>query len=242
MNEEHTSSTAPQAEPSGEEEGARLPSLPARIGQTFFSPGALFEALKARPAWIAALVLLVVINFGTNLILPEEVVRAAIEAQAAPDATPEQIDQIVGFTKTFGRALAIVGAPIMIAIVAGILILIFNVFTGGKATYRQLFSATTHAFYIYTLGGILTLALILAGSEPDTRLSLGLLLPGQSEGYLARFLGGVNFFSLWTAAVLGIAVSRIYPGRKAGSAAMPIIALYLVLAAIVAALGGLGAR
>ncbi len=44
-------------------------------------------------------------------------------------------------------------------------------------------------------------------------------------------------FSLWTGAVLGIAVSRIYPGRSAGRAAGVIVGLYVVLVAIFALFG-----
>lgn len=237
MNEETSGGQSGGSTTGSGGEGEPLPDLIARIGQVFFSPGALFDRLKRNPVWVGILVLLVVISFGSNLLVPEEIFRQALEAQMGEEVEPEQVEQALGFVKIWGRAMAVVGPPLMIAAIAGLLILIFNVLMGGEATYRQLFSATAHSFVIYTVGGLITLALILARGDVDVSLSLGLLVPGL-EGYPGRFLGRLNVFSLWTAAVLGIAVSRLYPGRSSGSAAGLLIGVYAVLVAIFAAFGG----
>jgi hypothetical protein len=227
----------PPGEAAGTAGPASLPSLPARIVQVFVSPAALFDRLKEVPAWIGMLLVLVVVSVVSSFLLPEEVMRELVQTNLPADAEQEQIDQAVGFARAWGRTLAVVGTPITIAVIAGILILVYNVLLGGAGTFKQLYSATTHAFVIYTVGGLLTLALILSRGEMTT-LSLNLLIPGLEEGFLFRLLRGINVFSLWTAAVLGIAVSRIYPKRSAGSATALLIALYLVLAVIFAALGG----
>ena len=221
----------------GSAEPASLPSLPARIVQVFVSPAALFDRLKEVPAWIGMLLVLVVVSVVSSFLVPEEVMRELVQANLPADAEQAQIDQAVGFARALGRILAVVGTPITIAIVAGILILVYNVFLGGEARFKQLYSATTHGFVIYTVGSLLTLALILSRGEMTT-LSLNLLIPGLEEGFLFRLLRGINVFSLWTAAALGIAVSRIYPKRSAGSATGLLIGLYVVLAASFAALGG----
>lgn len=218
-------------------EPASLPSLPARIVQVFVSPGALFDRLKEVPAWIGMLILLVAVSIVSSFLVPEEVMRELVQANMPADAEQEQIDQAVGFARAWGRTLAVVGTPITIAFIAGILIVIYNVVLGGAGTFKQLFSATTHAFVIYTVGSLLTLALILSRGEMTT-LSLNLLVPGLEEGFLFRVLRGLNVFSLWTAAVLGIAVNRIYPKHSAGSATTLLIGLYFVLAVVFATLGG----
>lgn len=221
----------------GSAEAASLPSLPARIVQVFVSPAALFDRLKQRPAWIGMMILLVVVSVISSFLVPEEVMRQLVQANLPADAEPAQVDQAVGFARAWGRVLAFVGTPITVAFIAGILIVVYNALLGGNGTFGQLFSATTHAFVIYTVGGLLALALILSRGEMTT-LSLNLLLPGLEEGFLFRLLRGINVFSLWTAAVLGIAVSRIYPKRSAGSATVLLIVLYVLLAAVLAALGG----
>lgn len=235
MQEEGSATGASAASEAVVEDGA-FPNLFTRFIQVFVSPGALFERLRERPLWVGAVILVVVLSIGSNLLLPDEVTRQVLEQQMGPEATAEQIDRTVAIVRVWGRVASVAFPPLVIAAIAGILILIYNVFTGGEATYRQLFSASAHAFFIYTVGGLITLALILARGEVVT-LSLNLLLPGMEEGYLFRLLRGLNVFSLWTGAVLGIAVSRIYPGRSAGRAAAVIIGLYVVLVAIFALFG-----
>jgi hypothetical protein len=231
---------APSSDPTteaGSAEAASLPNLPARIVQVFVSPAALFDSLKEVPAWIGMMLVLVLVSVVSSFLVPEEVMRELVQANMPAGAEQAQVDQAVSIARVWGRTLALVGTPLTIAIIAGILILVYNVILGGEGTFKQLFSATTHAFAIYTVGGLLVLALILARGEMTT-LSLHLLIPGLEEGFLFRLLRGINVFSLWTAAVLGIAVSRIYPKRSAGSATVLLVALYVLLAAILAALGG----
>jgi hypothetical protein len=50
----------------------RLHALPVRLARLIGSPGALFEALAANPAWLGALVLGAVLGAGTGLATPTE--------------------------------------------------------------------------------------------------------------------------------------------------------------------------
>lgn len=236
MTDTPLSDPGPQTE-ARSSEAASLPSLPVRIVQAFVSPAALFDGLKEAPVWIGMMLVLVVVSVISSLLVPEEVMRQLVQANLPANAEQAQIDQAVAFARVWGRVMAVVGTPVTVAIIAGILVLVYNVILGGDGTFKQLFSATTHAFVVYTVGGLLVLALILSRGEMTT-LSLNLLIPGLEEGFLFRLLRGINVFSLWTAAVLGIAVSRIYPKRSAGSAALLLILLYVLLAAVLAALGG----
>lgn len=221
--------TAPAAADAG--------SLPRRLVQVFTAPAALFDRLRERPVWVDVLVLLVVVSVASNFLVPEEAIRAMLQSRMPPEAGPEQLDRMVEFSRVWGRILAFIGTPIMIAIVAGFAILVFNVLLGGEATYRQLFSATTHAFVIYTAGALLALALVAARGELVTP-SLDLLVPGLSEGYPFRLLRGLNVFSLWSGIVLGIAVSRIYPKRSPGPAAVVFLGTYVLIVALTAIPGG----
>lgn len=213
--------------------------LPRRLFQVFAAPAELFDRLRECPVWIDVLVLLVAASVASSFLIPEEAMRAMMEAQMPPDAGPEQVDQMMRFARGWSLVFAFVGTPIVVAAVAGFAILVFNVLLGGEATYRQLFSATAHAFVIYTAGALLALALLLgSGGGQLVTPSLHLLVPGLSEGYLFRFLRGLNLFSLWSAIVLGIAVSRIYPKRSAGPAATLFLGAYVAIIALIALPGG----
>ncbi len=224
-------------EPSSSGADAPLPSLPVRIAQVFVSPGRLFEALRAKPVWIGILLVLLVVGVVAGLLVPEEAYRTMISQQMPRDADPAQIEGAVRFWRTFGPLLGVILTPASIALVSGLLILAYNVVLGGEASYRQLFSATAHAYVILTAGGLIVLGLLAAGGQ-QVIMSPALLLPDLGGGYAARLLGKVNIFAVWTIFVLGIAVSRIYPRRSAGGAVAYLGILYLCLAAVSAIPGG----
>jgi len=202
-----------------------------RIVQVFVSPAELFDSLKQRPVWVDTMLLLIALGVAAQLLIPEATLRSLMEAQLPAGSDPAQLDRIVGVARTWGIALAAIATPISIAVVAGLLILAYNVFLGGEATFRQLFSATTHAFLILTAGGFLVLGLVLAGSD-QVVISPALLLPDLGDGYLARFAYRLNVFAIWNSIVLGIAVSRIYPKRSARGATAYLLILYAMVVAL----------
>lgn len=232
--------TAAERRARGAAEGPPLPSLPVRLARVFTSPGELFDALARRPAWAGALVAVVAMAIVSVLLLPEEVLRTATERRSPPDASPEQIAGMVGTFRYVIAATVALTVPIMAALTAGLLLLIYNFLLGGQATYQQLFSVTAHALLIWGVGQLVGLGLVSAAGDPDATLSLHLLAPFAEPGaFLHRFLQSVEVFGLWTAAVLGIGVSRIYPGRAPGAAVAVVVGLYLALQAIGALVAGL---
>lgn len=238
----------PESSPASVEAHA-LPSLPLRIVQVFVSPAALFDALRQRPAWMGATLgligLAIALQLLTPVILSEEAWRQVIETQvagpAAPGADQAAVEQQVEFMLTWGPALgagsAIVITPLWLCVLAGLLLIAFNVILGGEASFKQLLSAAAHASYIGTAGAAVSLGLMAVGAEITT-LSPGLFLP-EMEGFIGRFLNGINVFSVWTCGVLGVAVSRFYPGRSVAAGTTYLLVLYLIFVAAIAVFSGL---
>ena len=229
-----------------EEQG--IPSLPVRIVQVFVSPAKLFDALRHRPAWIGAVVgligLSIALEFLMPVIVPEEILRRAAEARIAdfiPAGTdPAVLEQQVDAAISPGVGVivgTIIMTPIVLSIIAGLLLIAFNVILGGEASFKQLLSAATHSMYIGAAGGVLSIGLMTVGAEITT-LSPGLFLP-ELEGFLGRFLNRINIFSVWTCGVLGVAVSRFYPGRSVAAGTTYLLVLYLILVAALAMFSGL---
>lgn len=214
-----------------------LPSLPVRVAQVFVAPAALFERLRERPAWLGVLVLAIAVNVAAAYFTPEEIRRQAMESFLPAGTDPAQIDRMVEGQQIQGAIGALVGGPILVALLAGVLLLAYNVVLGGEATFRQLFSAAAHAYLIPTAGALLVLGLMFAGSNQPI-LSPALLLPDLGDGFLARLVGLIDVFIVWTCVVLGIATSRIYPRRGAAGAATYLLVMYLLFAAGVAAVLG----
>jgi hypothetical protein len=223
-------------------ETPELSSLPSRIVKTFVSPGELFEELREDPVWLGALLVVVAGGIVSSLLIPEELMREAMLSQAGArgeGVPPEQVDRMVTFGTWFARIGSVVGPFILAGVIAGFMSFTFNLVMGGRVSFRQLFSASSHALLIPTFGGLVTLPLILASGDLNTALALHLLVPGLEEGsYAYHLFRGLNVFSLATAGVLGVAVDRMDPKRKAGTAAAVMVGTYVALKAVLALFGG----
>lgn len=216
-----------------------LPNLAARVVQLFVSPARLFERLRERPAWVGALVLLILLGVAIQAVIPEELVREAMLERAPADAPPEALEAQLRFASWIRFAGTVVITPAFLALLAGVVLLLFNVIGGGSASFVQAFSAVTHVNFIPTLGALVTLPLMLAAGDLHLQFSLGLLTPFlDPDGIAGRWMNGLNVFGIWATIVLGIAVSRLYPGRSARGAAAVLLALYVVAKGVGAALGG----
>lgn len=213
----------------------KLPHLALRFFQVFFSPAELFDRLKARPVWLGALLLLIVINVVGGLILPEDILRQLATAQLPADADPAALESSLSIFRVVSIGGGLVFVPILAAALAGLLAILYNVLLGGEAPYRQLFSIAVHALIVMTVGGLLTILLMRASGEAGAALALHLVAPGLETGsWIYRFLHGINVFGLWTAAILAIGVNRLYPKRAAGAAAILLVSLYVSLKAVFA--------
>ena len=223
--------TADQADP-------ELPALPVRLAQVVFSPGALFERLREKPVWLGALLTLVVLSVAANLLIPEELIRQAVMEQMPDNADPSAVEtalRVAGILRLIGP---IVFPPLLAVFLAAVVLLIYNLIAGGEASFAQAMSATSHVLFIPTLGGLLTVPLMLAAGDVQVTLGLHLLMPGlDSESFAYNFLHGLNLFGIWAAVVLGIAVSRIYRRRSAGSSMALFLSLYVVMKAGAALFG-----
>lgn len=224
----------------GDRANEELPSLPVRVWELLVAPGRLFDRLRERPAWIGAVVLMVATAVLTTFLLPEELLREAATASMPEDATAEQVETAARFARIGGYAGSVVGPPLSVAAVAGVLLFFYNLVLGGAARYRQLVAVTGHALLIPTLGGLAMVPLLIATGDPQTALAMHLLVPGLEEGFLFRLLRGLGVFGLWTSVLLGLAVSRVYPERRFGTSAGVVLALYVGMKASWALLAGFG--
>lgn len=244
MSEKHEGTGAERehgAHGAGGTEEEPLPNLFLRLGELLLSPGRLFDRLRERPAWIGALVLMMAAGAVTTWLMPDELLREAVTMNMPADAPAEQVETAARFARIGGYAGAALGPPIVTAIVAGLLLFVFNVVMGGAARFRQLFAVTAHSLLIPAVGGLLVLPLMIANNDPQTALALHLLVPGLEEGFLYRLLHGLNVFGVWTTVLLGLGVSRVYDDRGFGGSAAVLLALYVGMKLGWALLGGLGA-
>ncbi len=231
MNNEATPVEAPSAATAG-------PNLIQRVVMVFGSPTKLGEALRLRSPWFWTLAIVAIISVIIFAFVPEDLLRATIEAQAAgrPQGEAQDIETAVRFARIAGAAAALLITFISAAVVAGVVYLAFNVMLGGEGTYKQHMSAVAHVFYISLLGSLLILPIWISKGDMQLRLGLGLLLPDAPSSFFGHLLNGTTIFGLWSAAALGAVQSGLSGGRIAvGKAVITVLVLYLVWVIVQAA-------
>jgi len=219
----------------------------SRIFGVLVSPRATFASVAAHPKALDVLLLSVlVLAVGMCLFL---------RSQVGQDAW---IDQQVRQSEAFGRSfneqqyagleriapligyivlgIYIVAIPIVVAILSGILLGIFNALLGGDASFKQVFAIVSHAGVITVVGGLFALPLFYARQTLSSPTTLGVFVPFLDENtFLARMLGTIDIFQLWWLLTLAIGLGVLYK-RRTTPIAVSLYTVYFVIILAIAAL------
>lgn len=225
-----------EAQPSG----AGLPGLPTRFMQTFVAPGRLFRALKGEPRVLGALLLGAVVLAVANSLVPPDLYEPIIRNQIteAGGQMPANIGTAAQFAKWASVVGVLVFFPIFGVLGTTFYVLVFKVALGYEGSFKQYMSVTAHALLVSAVGTLaLTPARILA-ENPQMILSVGALVPGVEGGFFARFLGYLDLFSIWVAALIGYGASVLDGRRSAGSSVAYALVASGLVAILIAAVTG----
>jgi hypothetical protein len=159
-----------------------------------------------------------------------------------PDEAYREMEAGIGNARYWSSAATLLGTPLIVAVIAGLLIVVFNFVMGGEATYRQVYAISSHAGVIFAVGALFATPLNYATEVMATsRANLGLLVPFLPDtSFAARLLGFIDLFWVWWLVSLAIGMGVLYK-KKTGPIATAFLVTYLVVAAIVAAVRSFGA-
>ncbi|MCH7563048.1 MAG: YIP1 family protein [Gemmatimonadetes bacterium] len=231
--------TADRADPESTPEAPKLPSLPTRALNVFFSPGEVMAGLKDNPAWVGALVVGAALTVSGAVLLPAEILEATMRQQIIErGGSADNIETMARIGRIVGIGGAAVFWFVMSAAMAGLLTLIFAFILGDRGRYKQYLAVLAHAFLISAVGVLAVLPLKIAAQDASLLLSVGTFLPFLEEGYFARVLGFVDLFGLWSWAVVGIGVAALEPKRTVGGAVGIVMVIPIALAMIFGIFGG----
>ena len=176
-----------------------VPSTPATgesdmsTGETltgiFFEPSRTFEALRARPRFLVAGLILLILTVAVTLVLYARVdmgqfIRDRIEQSPnAAQATEAQKEMQVKFGKMIGMVGIPLAVPIGIA-VGGALYMLLTMAFGGSITYKKSVSVWTYSWLAPSVFGTLIALLVLFLKSPDTIVPENLVVtnPGALMG------------------------------------------------------------
>jgi hypothetical protein len=211
------------------------------------SPRATYAGVAARPKWfgVMALCTLIVVG-GTFALLSTEVGQQAVLDQQErlmesfgvklSDAQVEQMESRVEYARYTTAVGQLVGIPIVAAIVAGILLGIFNALLGGDATFKQVFAIVAHSGVINAVQAAFSFPLDYVRETLSSPTNLGIFAPFLEENtFAARLLGSIDLFQIWGILSLAIGLGVLYK-RRTTPIATTMFIVYVVIVTAVAAI------
>jgi len=220
--------------------------LLARIVGIFFAPRETFAEVAARPRVLGAL--------SVGMIVVILALFALFSTEAGQQAW---IDQQVQGSQSFGRSLNdqqiagmeriapymgyivaglyLVFIPIVVMVMSGILLGIFNALLGGDATFKQVLAVVSHAGLITVLQTLFAMPLDYFRGTLTSPTTLGVFVPFLEEkSFLSLLLGTIDLFHVWWLVTLSIGLAVLYK-RRTGTIATSLLTVYGVIILAIAA-------
>jgi hypothetical protein len=220
--------------------------LLSRAVGVIISPRRTYAGIVARPRIVGALVLIVALTAGANLVffstrvgqdaLMDQQIRT-VESFGGQvnDAMYERLEKQAPLAGYITAGSIIVASPLVTLLFAGIAFVFFNAILGGTSTFRQTFAVVVHSGFVGTLAQFFVLPLNYVRESISSPTSLAVFLPFLEENtFAARFLGSIDLVYIWGLVNLAIGLGVLYK-RRTGSIVTGLLIVYFVIALVVAA-------
>jgi uncharacterized membrane protein YkgB len=233
-------------------EAAPSVSSIGRIFGAIFSPKPTFESIAQRPTWILPLVLISILSVVTIFIFSQRVgwrsfmIRQDQQNsrlqkqmdQMTPEQRDKMLDQQTKIAPIFGYVFGVLGIFIVAVIVAAVLMVAFNVMTGGGIGFTTSLGITTHSWVPGIIGGLLGI-LVLFLKDPSTidlqhlvAANAGAFLSDDAPKWQEALLSSFDLFTFWSMILMGIGYSAANPKKisfgKALGTIVVVWAVYVV--------------
>jgi hypothetical protein len=199
---------------------------------------------RPRPAIILLLVCIVIALATALPQLTEKGQQMALDMQVqqsermtgqpiAPDAYA-RMQQFAAYTPYISAVAIFVMVPVITMLFAVVYWALFNILLGGTAALKEIVGIVAHAQVIGALGAVLGAPIqYMKGVQTAAGpFNLGALAPMLDPStFLAKYLSGMNVFTIWSILVTAIGLGLLYR-RKTWPIATTLIALYLLLAGV----------
>jgi hypothetical protein len=196
-----------------------------RIEGIFFNPRPVFDGLAAKPAWVDALVVILVALIAFNLVVAPFMQKDQLRLMKDNSVLKERVgaeryDQMIQNMEnpsTRSRIIqTFVTTPLFYLIallLQALILLILSRFISSQGTYVQVLSVLLHASLVDKLfGNAVRMVLALTRkSLMQTSTSLALLFPKMevtSTSYI--MLSQVDFFQLWLFGILAFGLAAVF--------------------------------
>jgi len=205
-----------------------------RVAGVFTSPSAAFADIAERPRWIVPLVIIILSSllfmwFFNRRVGWDRYINTTLATnprieQLDPEQKARVLEQQRKIVPIMGWVGPVVFAPIGIAIVAGVLLGVFNLAMGAQFKFKTLFSVASYASLPGALHSLLAIG-VMHLKDPDdfniekpTAFNIGAFLsPDTAPKWLQSLGGSIDLFMIWVIVLIAIGIQMLDRKRSFGS-------------------------
>lgn len=217
-----------------------------RLLYTFTAPSQTMADLRRNASWWVPWLLISLVSVAFCVTLDKKIGWGQVmetQIQANPKSAekmdkmaPEQREKVVKIQEMSARVMGYaspVTTLLMLVVVAGVLLGVFNFGFGAKLRFSELMGVASYA-YLPTILNSLLIILLMFFVEPDAfdiknplATNLGYFVP-VTMPFLKGILGAFDVFTLWQVLLMAIGVSQLSTVKK-GPAFAAIFGLVLLV-------------
>lgn len=214
----------------------------AVLGAAFTSPARAFAALAARPRWVLALLVLVVMAALVQVVtlrhldMPGTVREQLAKSAAGREMSEEQLERMVAQGSKFapvGAAVGVAASPVLLLLVAAVYFLGLKL-AGSETEFKPVLAATVHAMVPPSVANSTVLALVVSQKELLTASEMSRAVKSHLTAFLSpdapaalRGAGEVlDVFNMWMWVLLTIGLAAV--GRIPRTRAATVVAVVWV--------------
>lgn len=207
------------------------PSEMRRLTGTFFEPGAVFPDIAANGRWwLASLILVVLISTYFALVIQrvgvdQLIVKSMETNKRTQEMTPEQKAQAIEMQRKImpiaWRVGPGVSMVVVILLVSGVLLFIFNFMFGAELKYKHVLNIYTYSGVPISIVSTAASILVLFLKPPDEydlqhplAFNVGAFLPETMPKWLQALGSSLDAFTIWQIILVAVAFSAVCGARK----------------------------
>jgi Yip1 domain len=218
-----------------------------RIFGVLFSPKSTFEDIARKPSWLLPVIISTILGIIATVALnqrmnwrqylSEQFEKNPHTAQLAPDQKEKQLDISVKVTTYIVYVAGILGSVLFAVIVAGVMMLAYNLLAGAHATYSQSLAISAHTLVVGLVSTPIFLLVIFLrdrGSiDPNNPVATNFaaFLPEDAAKWLMTLCRSIDIFSIWQLILIAIGFAAVNPKKLKG--AKPYLIVFSVWGAFV---------
>jgi hypothetical protein len=201
----------------------------SRIFGVLFSPKPTFESIVRRPTWIVPVILgciffIAVVAIFTqrggwpSFFEKQDANNSRMQNMSAEERE-RTIETQIKIAPKFGYVEGLVVPPIAALVVAGVLMLVFNLSGATKVDFKTSLAIVSYSWVPWLVHGVLSI-LILFLKDPSTvdlqnivASNPGAFLSDDAAKWLVSLLSSIDIFAIWTLALLAIGYSASNPKK-----------------------------